>query len=259
MKTKPKIDAVEYRVARAGSAKLVEKVMEGHAAVFNTFSSPDLGFMEVIRPGAFTKTLQESDIRALWNHNSDLVLGRNIAKTLELSEDKDGLFSKIHLPDNTWGNDCRTSVMRGDVSQMSFRFRTIKDNWYMDDSQGGALCRELLEVRLLEVSPCTFPAYPATDISARAVAQAAAGVAGSKDETLFKALLRLKAGEELRAEEIALLTDFAGNLQKQLSKPPEPAPGHSAPAKPPEETPDTRHLVDVEQLKRQLEILETQI
>jgi hypothetical protein len=183
------------------------------------------------------------------------VLGRNISKTLELSEDKDGLMAKIHLPDNSWGNDCRESVSRGDVSQMSFRFRTIKDNWYLDDAQGGALCRELLEVRLLEVSPCTFPAYSQTSISARAVAQAASAFTGSTDENLFKALLRLKAGEELRAEEIALLTDFAGNLQKQLQKPTEPAAGHSDPPKPP----DTRHLVDVDTLKMQLEIEESKI
>jgi hypothetical protein len=138
---------------------------------------------------------------------------------------------------------------------MSFRFRTIKDNWFIDDSQGGALCRELLEVRLLEVSPCTFPAYSQTSVSARAVAQAASVLVGSKDENLFKALLRLHAGAELRAEEVTLLQDFAGNLQKQLTKPSEPVADHSATPKPP----DTRHSVDVETLKRQLEVMENSI
>jgi HK97 family phage prohead protease len=252
---KPKIEAVEFRAAKAGSARLVEKSMVGYVAVFNIFSTPDLGFLEVIRPGAFTKTLQESDIRALWNHNADMVLGRNTAKTLELIEDKDGLMAKILLPDNICGADCRESVRRGDVSQMSFRFRTIKDNWFIDDAQGGALCRELLEVRLLEVSPCTFPAYAQTSVSVRAVAQAASAVAGSTDENLFKALIRLKAGEELRADEITLLTDFAGNLQKQLVKPTEPVVDHSNTPKPP----DTRHLVDVETLKMQLAVLENSI
>lgn len=254
---KPKLDAVEFRAAKAGSATLMEKTMSGYAAVFNVFSTPDLGFLEVIRPGAFTKTLQESDIRALWNHNADMVLGRNTAKTLELSEDKEGLMAKIMLPDNTCGKDCCESVRRGDVSQMSFRFRTIKDNWYIDDAQGGALCRELLEVRLLEVSPCTFPAYSQTSVSARAVAQAASAFSGSTDENLFKAFMRLKAGEELRAEEVVLLTDFAGNLQKQLVKPTEPAASHSDASKPPAE--DARHLVDVATLKMQLEVLENQI
>lgn len=256
-RNKPKIESVEFRAAKAGTAKLVERTMTGYASIFNTFSTPDLGFLEIVRPGAFAKTLQESDIRALWNHNADIVLGRNISKTLELSEDKEGLLATLILPDNTWGNDCRESVRRGDVSQMSFRFRTIKDNWFIDDAQGGALCRELLEVRLLEVSPCTFPAYAQTSVSARAVAQAATAVSGNTDENLFKALLRLKAGEELRAEEITLLSDFAGNLQKQLTKPTEPAASHSDATKPPE----PRHLVDVdtEAMERQLELLEIQL
>ena len=250
---KPNLELIERRVAQPGTAALKENAMEGHAAVFNVFSSPDLGFSEVIRPGCFAKTLKESDIRALWNHNPDKPLGRNSAGTLELKEDESGLASKILLPDNTWGNDCRESVRRGDVSQMSFAFRTIKDNWYIDDAQGGIVCRELLEVRLLEVSPCTFPAYPQTDVSARALAQAASAVSGNTDEKLFRALLRLKAGDELRAEEIELLTNFAGDLQKQLTKT-EPG-NHSDKPEPRSHSVE----VDVDFLKAQLEVLENQI
>lgn len=246
---KPILDSIEFRVAKTGSAKLAARKLSGYAAVFNVYSSPELGFMEVIRPGAFTKTLKESDIRALWNHNSDMVLGRNKSGTLRLVEDEQGLAYEIDLPNNTAGNDCHETVARGDVNQSSFRFRTIKDNWFIDDAQGGALCRELLEVRLMDVSPTTFPAYEATSVSARAIAQAASDVAGKTDETLFKALMRLKRGEELRDEERALLMDFAGNLQKQL-KPTEPAPSHSEPPKPPE----ARH--SVEDLRRKLELLE---
>jgi uncharacterized protein len=250
---KPNLDLIERRVSQPGSAALKEGIMEGHAAVFNTFSSPDLGFSEVIRPGCFAKTLKESDIRALWNHNPDKVLGRRSAGTLELKEDETGLATKIILPDNSWGKDCRESVSRGDVSQMSFAFRTIRDNWFIDDSQGGIVCRELLEVRLLEVSPCTFPAYPQTDVSARALAQAASAVSGSTDEKVFRALLRLKAGDELRAEEIELLTNFAGNLQKQLTK---TEPGNHS-----EESEPRSHSVevDVDLLKAQLEIEENRI
>lgn len=245
LEAKTSAEAMEYRTI--GDELRMDgeggKLMVGHAAVFEQKSLPMFGFQEQVMSGAFKKTIQESDIRALWNHNPDHVLGRNKAGTLELDEDKRGLAVKITPPDTQWANDLCESIRRKDVSQMSFSFRTIKDSWHMED---GMPTRNLEEVRLYDVSPVTYPAYPTTDISVRAMAFAAAQISESKDSKLFKAMLRLQAGEELRDEELALLMNFAETLQKKL-KPSEPAPSHSEPAKPPE----ARHL-DVEKLKLDL-------
>lgn len=245
LEAKNTVEAMEYRTI--GDELRVDgeggKLLIGHAAVFNQKSLPMYGFQEQVMPGAFKKTIQESDIRALWNHNPDRVLGRNKAGTLELEEDKKGLAAKITPPDTQWAKDLRESIRRKDVTQMSFGFRTIKDSWHMED---GMPTRDLEEVRLFDVSPVTYPAYPTTDISCRGLAFAAAQISESKDLKLFKAMLRLQAGEELRADELALLNDFAGTLQRKL-KPSEPGPAHSDAPKPPE----ARHL-DVEKLRLEL-------
>jgi len=151
----------ELRVVRSDDepTKIV-----GHAAVFNKWSE-DLGYCkEMIRPGAFKKSIKNDDIRALWNHDSNFVLGRNGAGTLELAEDKTGLYVEILPPDTQWARDAMVSIERGDVDQMSFGFFTIKDQW--DESKEPAE-RELIEVEVFDVSPVTYPAYPQTDVAVR--------------------------------------------------------------------------------------------
>ena len=138
-------------------------MMRGHAAVFNT--TADLGyFSEIVEPGAFAKTIKNDDIRALWNHNPDIVLGRNKAKTLSLSEDEDGLLTEIDPPDTTWGRDLQVLMKRGDVTQMSIGFYTIG---YRTEKRDGVLFRILTELQLLDVSPVAYPAYETTDIAVR--------------------------------------------------------------------------------------------
>lgn len=139
--------------------------IEGYAAVFNSLSVEMWGFRERIAPGAFTETLENDDIRSLWNHNSDFVLGRVKSGTLALEEDDEGLRFEVQPPDTQWGRDALTSVRRGDVDQASFMFRTLKHDWSIDENE--QLIRTLLKVKLYEVSPVTFPAYPATQVSAR--------------------------------------------------------------------------------------------
>lgn len=139
--------------------------IEGYAAVFNALSVEMWGFRERIAPGAFTETLETDDIRSLWNHNSDFVLGRVKSGTLRLAEDDEGLRFDVEPPDTSWGRDALTSVRRGDVDQASFMFRTLEDDWSIDENE--QLIRTLRKVKLYEVSPVTFPAYPATQVSAR--------------------------------------------------------------------------------------------
>lgn len=139
--------------------------MVGYAATFETLSEDLGGFKEKIRAGAFTNTINKADIRALWNHNPDFVLGRNKAGTLSLREDKQGLSIEIIPPDTSYARDLMESMKRGDVDQMSFGFRTLKDEWDETDPQN--VVRTLVEVELYDVSPVTYPAYPTTSIGVR--------------------------------------------------------------------------------------------
>jgi HK97 family phage prohead protease len=143
-----------------GGARLV-----GHAAVFNSFSRDLGGFKEIIRPGAFARALAGNpDVVALFNHDSNFVLGRSTAKTLRLREDERGLRYEVDLPDTTFAQDLAKSIRRGDISGSSFAFRAIKDAWR---TENGADVRELHDVDLFDVSPVTNPAYPAADVAAR--------------------------------------------------------------------------------------------
>jgi HK97 family phage prohead protease len=157
-------DVAELRLASEGDTRTIQ----GYAAVFDSMSQPLMGFREVIRKGAFKKTVRESDIRALWNHDPNFVLGRKSARTLRLEEDDKGLLTRIFPPSTTWASDLMTSIERGDVSQMSFGFQMVKDHW-LQPGKDGLPVRELLEVRLFDVSPVTFPAYQQTEVHVRAL------------------------------------------------------------------------------------------
>ena len=139
----------------------------GYASVFNQEAEIFGLWREMVAPGAFKKTIAENDIRALWNHNTDLVLGRNKAKTLQLSEDKHGLNAEITPPDTQAGRDAVTSINRGDVSQMSIAFQTIKQEWQEPENKKDLPLRILKEIKLFEVSPVTFPAFESTNIQTR--------------------------------------------------------------------------------------------
>jgi len=139
--------------------------IKGHAAVFDKLSEDLGGFREKIAPGAFTKTIKKSDIRALYNHDPNYVLGRNTAGTLVLEEDEKGLAIEIDPPDTSFARDLMVSIGRRDVTQMSFAFKTIKDSWENQDKKESI--RTLEEVDLFDVSPVAYPAYPQTDVKVR--------------------------------------------------------------------------------------------
>ncbi len=138
--------------------------VSGIAAVFNKLSEDLGGFREKIQPGAFAKSIKDGDIRALFNHDPNLILGRTKSGTLSLKEIEAGLSVSIDMPDTSIANDLTVSMKRGDISQMSFGFTPVKDKWETVD---GKDVRTLLEVKLFDVSPVTFPAYPETSVQAR--------------------------------------------------------------------------------------------
>lgn len=188
--------------------------ISGHAAVFDTLSvnlgTKNYPWYEKIRSGAFSKTLREADVRALWQHDVNFVLGRNKNKTLTLWENNRGLAFEAYPPDTALVRDLvMAPIKRGDVDQVSFMFDAVLVNWIEEESQPPV--RELVEVRLYEISPVTFPAYPATDVSARA----ALGALGIQIDPLSQAILRANGGK-LAETDRAMVEAAIGNLSALL-------------------------------------------
>ena len=121
---------------------------------------------ESIAPGAFSRTLPGGDVRALVNHDTTLVLGRTKAGTLELKEDARGLWGDVSInPNDVDAMNLYERVKRGDVDQCSFGFEIVHEE--TDFRDDGSVHWTITDVNLYEVSACTFPAYEATNISAR--------------------------------------------------------------------------------------------
>ncbi len=132
----------------------------GHASVYNTMSEDLGGFREIIAPGAFDDVL-ENDVRALINHDGNLILARTTSGTLKLSTDEKGLKYEFDMPQTSYGKDLAISMKRGDVTQSSFAFTVENDNW---ETKDGMDVRTITKVkRLFDVSPVTYPAYPDAD------------------------------------------------------------------------------------------------
>lgn len=154
--------ARELRVARPADGQAVR--LEGYAAVYDRPSEDLGGFIEEVAAGAFADSLLTDDIRCQFNHDPNLLLGRNTARTLTLHDDARGLFFSVELPDTACARDLAVSVERGDVTQCSFSFRTLTDEWSLRD---GKTYRRLIKCRLYDVGPCTFAAYADTSVAVR--------------------------------------------------------------------------------------------
>ncbi|MEQ5402883.1 phage prohead protease, HK97 family [Providencia rettgeri] len=132
----------------------------GLGSVFDSRSELMYGFKEIIKPGAFDDVLKD-DVRGLFNHDPNYILGRTAAGTLSLSVSERGLVYDITAPDTQTIRDLVLAPMqRGDINQSSFAFRVARDgeDWYQDDE--GVIIREIHKVsRLFDVSPVTYPAY----------------------------------------------------------------------------------------------------
>jgi HK97 family phage prohead protease len=143
----------------------------GYASVFNQVA--DLGwFREVIKPGAFTRAINEKqDVRCHQNHDENMVLGRTKSETLSLKEDNDGLQFDCDFPDTTYARDLHTVMDRGDVDQCSFGFMVRKQTWREESDENGHTIqtREIEDVDLFDVSIVTYPAYEGTSCEARSL------------------------------------------------------------------------------------------
>ena len=211
--------APEVRVARGDTGATVE----WYPAVFDSLSEDLGGFRERINRRAFTKTVQESDVRALFNHDPNLILGRNKAGTLKLHVDHAGLRATVDLPATQWASDLTVSVERGDITAGSFGFRVLDDKWTPDTEHG--YVRELREVQLFDVSLVTYPAYPGTDGSASL--RALGGFIDPDD--LIHPLIALRAGVPLVGVERDRIEGVIASLQRSIEPPSAPADAHSGP------------------------------
>lgn len=165
-------DGLEIRAA-ASFGSLSSGKLRGYAAVFD--APADLGeFTETIKPGAFTRTLINADVRALYDHSRGDILGRTRANTLKLEQDGKGLAFELDLPDTQLGRDLAVLVERGDVAGCSFGFRCAigGDRW---ESRSGRMHRELIDVDLHEITLTAWPAYRETEVVKRSLRNAMQG------------------------------------------------------------------------------------
>lgn len=172
------------------------RTLSGYAALFYRSEDPGTeyelwdGAVERIMPGAFDAAVAGDDVRALFNHDPNHLLGRTTSGTLRLSVDNTGLRYDVDLPDTQTGRDIAESARRGDLSGSSFGFSIRSDGarWGRDK---GKDVRELRNLSLFDVSPVTYPAYKSTTVAVRAD-----DVAGIKAEL---------AAEKAAAEAAAVL------------------------------------------------------
>jgi uncharacterized protein len=158
------LTAEESRLAAQGGKQ--PKIL-GYAAVFKSLSEPLAGgaFREKIEKGAFAESLRVDDVKCLFNHDDNYVLGRKGNSTLALSEDDRGLYFEVLPPETQWAADLMVSIGRKDIYQGSFQFKVLEDSW--DSSDPDNVVRTLIRVKLIDVSVVSFPAYPQTEVDLR--------------------------------------------------------------------------------------------
>lgn len=167
------------------------------------------GFVERIRPGAFKKSIAQrsgakaernKDVVSLWNHDPNWVLGRQVNGTLTFHDGEDTLEAVVQMDaEDSMHQHFLRRVERGDVQGSSFGFETVKDEW--DRLEDGSTIRTLIEVKLFDVSPVTFPAYPTSEAQTRAVLDVASVRAGVNLDELADILQHMKNGKVPKAAE----------------------------------------------------------
>lgn len=191
----------EFRISQDTAPVII-----GYAALFNT-PSENIGWIEEIDPHAFDSVMENSpDVRALWNHNPDHVLGRTVAGTLKIEVDSKGLAYTINPPDTTVARDLIVLMRRKDVTQSSFGFICKRDQW--TDNPDGSITRRILEFsELLDVSPVTFPAFASASSGVRSLPDSMPVEMRSRFEGRAKAKTKRIDGEDLTADCFLIVGD----------------------------------------------------
>ena len=216
------VDRGRLELRTAGDTKKI-----GMMIPFRSPSHVIYGFTERIAPGAFARTIKngaaakgDGDIVSLWNHDPNWVLGRQANRTLTLAESDAGLDGEAMLdPDNRMHDVFAANVARRDVTGASFGFETIRDEWKYNED--GSAERTLLEVKLFDVSPVTYPAYPASDAESRSLLEVAAVRAGVDLGALASYLGQLTEGKVPQAV-VAEFRALIARLEGMVPAPPVP-------------------------------------
>ncbi|WP_338445946.1 HK97 family phage prohead protease [Pelagerythrobacter marensis] len=171
----PKTDGRETRTFTKGlelrfaSGDGGSKTTKGYACLFDNVTSIGGYWQERFAKGAFTNSLGDRDVVALHSHDDGRPMGRMSRDTLRIKEDDKGLAFENDLPDTQDGRDLATSIDRGDIEGMSFRFRALKEEW--DETQDPPM-RTIIEAELYEITYTAFPAYPDTEVGMRSLEHA---------------------------------------------------------------------------------------
>lgn len=144
-----------------------KRTISGYAARFNSLSQDLGGFVEKIERGAFSNSLKSSIITALWNHNTDYVLGSS-DDNLRVWEDENGLRFELEVGNNHFDEYVLDKIQRRHVKGVSFGFSVEEDDW---DGEGEKPVRTLRKVSLFEISPTPFPAYTETSVNVRSLVE----------------------------------------------------------------------------------------
>jgi len=209
----------------------------GYAAVFDKWSEDLGGFKEKIRAGAFKKAIGKSDVRGLFNHDSNYVLGRQSNGTLTIKEDKNGLWMEIDPPDTQIIRDLVLApIKRGDIKEQSFAFVIAEggDEWknLRGEKPDEPATRTITEVdELFDVSPVTYPAYPDTSVALRSMDKAKETVfkPATESDILNASLVEFLNAEQPEDTQVAalrmievLLPKLSDEQRAELMKPVEP-------------------------------------
>ena len=180
-----------------------QEVVVGYGSIWNSRSENLGGFYEYISPDAISQdTIEKSDVRALINHDPNLVLARSTAGNLSLSVDEKGLRYEFSIPETSYGKDLAINMKNGNINQSSFAFTVGADEWSTDEDGNDIRTITSIE-KLYDVSPVTYPAYSQAE-SDLVVAQ--------------RALAMYKENKEIKEEETDLVARSLAQLKIELIK-----------------------------------------
>ena len=180
-----------------------QEVVVGYGSIWNSRSENLGGFYEFISSSAITQeTIAKSDVRALINHDPNLVLARSTAGNLSLSVDEKGLRYEFSIPETSYGKDLAINMKNGNINQSSFAFTVGADEWSTDEDGNDIRTITSIE-KLYDVSPVTYPAYSQAE-SDLVVAQ--------------RALAMYKENKEIKEEETDLVARSLAQLKIELIK-----------------------------------------
>ena len=179
-----------YEITYRAKKDSEKKVIQGYAVVFDSWtdiSSWGEIWKECICKGAFTQSLKENSILALYNHDFNNVLARKDVN-MKLVEDDKGLYFEIELPDTTQGNDLYELIDKGIVNQCSFSGYVRKNLWSEDN--GGNVLREILEIDLIEITITPIPAYEVTEAEVKRSREIKSTKENKEDKLDFEEIIR---------------------------------------------------------------------